>query len=72
MPLNAFKWKHFVGEIILQTVRWYLKYPLSYRNLKEMMEERGLKIDHTTIMRWVHRYSLPFLSNKKELTIGFC
>ena len=35
MPVNAFKWKHFAGEIILQTVRWYLKYALSYRNLKE-------------------------------------
>ena len=57
MPLNTFKWKHFVGEIILQTVGWYLKYPLSYRNLKEMMAERGLKVDHTTIMRWVHQYS---------------
>ena len=57
MPLNAFKWKQFVGEIILQTVRWYLKYPLSYRNLKEMMAERGLKVDHTKIMRWVHQYS---------------
>ena len=57
MPLNAFKWKHFVGEIILQTVRWYLKYPLSYRNLKEIMAERGIKVDHTTIMRWVHQYS---------------
>ena len=57
MPLNTFKWKHFVGEIILQTVRWYLKYPLSYRNLKEMMAERGIKVDHTTIMRWVHQYS---------------
>ena len=57
MPLNAFKWKYFVGETILQTVRWYLKYPLSYRNLKEMMAERGIKVDHTTIMRWVHQYS---------------
>jgi transposase-like protein len=57
MPLNAFKWKYFVGEIILQTVRWYLKYPLSYRNLKEMMAERGIKVDHTTTMRWVHQYS---------------
>ena len=57
MPLNAFKWKHFVGEIILQTVRRYLKYPLSYRNLKEMMAERGIKVDHTTIIRWVHQYS---------------
>ena len=57
MPVNAFKWKHFVGEIILQTIRWYLKYPLNYRNLKEMMAERGIKVDHTTIMRLVHQYS---------------
>ena len=57
MPVNPFKWKHFVGEIILLNVRWYLKYPLSYRNLKEMMAERGVEVDHTTIMRWVHQYS---------------
>ena len=54
---NSFKWKHFVGEIILLNVRWYLKYPLSYRNLKEMMIERGIQVDHSTIMRWVHQYS---------------
>ena len=57
MPVNSFKWKHFVGEIILQTIRWYLKYSLSYRNLEEMMAERGVEVDHTTIMRWVHQYS---------------
>ena len=48
---------HYEGEIILLNVRWYLKYPLSYRNLKEMMIERGIQVDHSTIMRWVHRYS---------------
>ena len=53
----SFKWKHFVGEIILLNVRWYLKYPLSYRNLKEMMIERGIQVDHSTIMRWMHQYS---------------
>ena len=57
MPVNAFKWKHFAGEIILQTVRWYLKYALSYKNLEEIMAERGINVDHTTIMRWVHQYS---------------
>lgn len=57
MLSNSFKWKHFVGEIILLNVRWYLKYPLSYRNLKEMMAERGVIVNHTTIMRWVHQYS---------------
>ena len=46
MPLNG---KYFVGEILFQTVGWYLKYALSYRNLEEIMAERGVKVDHTTI-----------------------
>lgn len=53
---QLFKWKHFQPEIILLTVRWYLRYNLSFRNLVEMMEERGLEMAHTTIMRWVHQY----------------
>ena len=57
MLSNSFKWKHYEGEIILSNVRWYLKYPLSYRNLKEMMIERGIQVDHSTIMRRVHQYS---------------
>ena len=63
MAQNTFKWKHYEGEIILLNVRWYLKYPLSYRNLEEMMAERGINVDHTTIMRWVHQYS-PELDKK--------
>ena len=57
MSQDLFKWKQFEKEIILLCVRWYLKYPLSYRNLVDMMAERGLTITHTTIMRWVHQYS---------------
>ncbi|OUB33086.1 IS6 family transposase [Bacillus thuringiensis serovar yunnanensis] len=53
---NLFKWKHYQPDIILLTVRWYLRYNLSFRNLVEMMEERGLSLAHTTIMRWVHQY----------------
>ena len=56
-PKEPFKWRHFQDTIILLNVRWYLRYPLSYRNLKEMMLERGLKVDHSTIYRWVHDYS---------------
>ena len=52
---NLFKWKHYQSEIIILCVRWYLKYPLSYRNLQEMMEERGLFINHSTIYRWAGR-----------------
>ncbi len=54
---QPFKWKHFQGEIILLCVRWYLKYALSYRNLEEIMIERGLSVDHTTIYRWVMIYA---------------
>ena len=54
---QPFKWKHFQGEIILLCVRWYLRYALSYRNLQEIMIERGLSVDHTTIYRWVMIYA---------------
>ena len=53
---NLFKWKHYQPDIILLTVRWYLRYNLSFRNVVDMMEERGLSMAHTTIMRWVHQY----------------
>ena len=52
-----FKWKHYQPEIIMVCVRWYLKFALSYRNLEEIMLERGIEVDHTTIMRWVNQYS---------------
>jgi len=53
---NPFKWRHFESEIILLCVRWYLRSSLSYRDLEEMMLERGLHVDHTTISRRVQRY----------------
>jgi len=52
-----FKWRHYEGKIIVLCVRWYTRYPLSYRNLEEMMQERGLGVDHTTIYRWVQHYA---------------
>src|SRR5690348_1999731 len=45
------------ADLILLCVRWYLRYSLSYRDLEEMMRERGLHVDHTTISRWVQRYA---------------
>ena len=63
MTENLFKWRHFEKEIILLCVRWYLKYPLSYRDLMEMMAEREVIVTHTTIMRWVHKYS-PILDGR--------
>lgn len=54
---NPFKWRHYRAEIILLCVRWYLCYALSYRDLEEMMTERGVEIVHTTIYRWVQTYA---------------
>jgi transposase, IS6 family len=54
---TPFKWRHFQADIILLCVRWYLRYSLSYRDLEEMMAERGLTVDHTTIYRWVQHYA---------------
>ncbi len=54
---NPFKWRHFQSDIILLCVRWYLRYSLSYRDLEEIMLERGLHIDQSTIYRWVQHYA---------------
>jgi transposase-like protein len=54
---SAFKWRHFEPTIILLCVRWYCRYQLSYRDVEEMMKERGLAVDHSTVFRWVQRYA---------------
>ena len=54
---HDFKWRHFRGEIILWAVRWYCRYGVSCRDLEEMLEERGVSVDHTTIYRWVQAYA---------------
>ncbi len=56
-PPTLFKWRHFQGEIIVLCTRWYLRYGLRYRDLEEMMAERGLQVDHSTIGRWVLAYA---------------
>ena len=53
-----FRRRHFEDQIIVLCVRWYLSYSLSYRDLEEMMAERNLSVDHSTIARWVLRYGL--------------
>src|SRR5512143_1059750 len=52
-----FKGHRFEKDIILLCVRWYLAYPLSYRNLENMMEERGVEVDRSTIYRWVQKFT---------------
>jgi hypothetical protein len=51
--------RQFDREIIVLCVRWYLRYKLSFRDLVEMMAERGLSLAHTTIMRWIQLCSAP-------------
>src|SRR6202050_1133656 len=52
----VFKWRQTSPELILCSVRWYLRYSLSLRDVVELLAERGLEADHTTIWRWVQRY----------------
>ncbi|WP_258086095.1 IS6 family transposase [Xenorhabdus bovienii] len=53
---NVFKRRHYPVDIIAQCVRGYLAYALSLRNLKEIMAERGIAVDHSTLSRWIHRW----------------
>jgi transposase, IS6 family len=55
--VSLFKRRRFPAEIILLCVRWYCKYGISYRDLAEMMSERGVAIVPSTIFRWVQRYA---------------
>jgi transposase-like protein len=66
---TLFKGRHFEAEIIVLCVRWYLRYSLSYRDLEELMAERSLSVDHSTVWRWVQRYA-PELNKRcrRELT----
>jgi len=52
-----FKGRHFQKDTILQSVGWYLTYALSYRDIEELMGERGFSVDHSTVNRWVVFYS---------------
>lgn len=55
--MSDFKWRQFEGETILWAVRWYCRYGISYRDLEQMMGERGVPVDHSTSYRCVQRYA---------------
>ena len=61
-PASAFKGFRFPPEIIVLTVRWYLRYGLSYRDLEELLAERGIDVDHVTVYRWVQCFT-PLLAD---------
>ena len=75
-PHNPFKGRHYPGEVIVLCVRWYLRYPLSYEHVAELMAERGVEVDASCIWRWVQAYApelnkrcRPHLkANKQELS----
>ena len=54
---GLFKWRQFEPEMILLAVGWYLRFSLSYRDVEELLAERGLRADHVTVWRWVQRYA---------------
>ena len=53
---GLFKWRQFEPEVILLAIGWYLRFSLSYRDVEELLAERGLRADHT-VWRWVQRYA---------------
>ena len=55
--MSIFSGRHYPRDVILWAVRWYCRYGISYRDLEEMLTERGAPVDHTTIYRWVQRYA---------------
>ena len=65
-PTNPFKGRHFPGEVIVQCVRWYLRYPLAYEHVSELLAERGVEVDPSCIWRWVQAYA-PELNKRCRL-----
>ena len=56
-PTNPFKGRHFPGEVIVQCVRWYLRYPLAYEHVSELLAERGVEVHASCVWRWVQAYA---------------
>ena len=63
---DDFKGRHLEAFLILQAVSWYLRYPLSYRDIEELFRERGLEVDHATLNRWVLAYA-PLIERRLRI-----
>src|SRR3954462_5414475 len=57
LPDNPFKGRQYPGDVILLAVRWYLRYPLAYEHVAELLAERGLAVDRSCVWRWVQAYA---------------
>ncbi len=68
----SFKGRHFPKDLILMAVRWKLAYPLSYRDIEELLEERGAHVDHSTVQKWVVHYApqLEQAFRKRKKPVG--
>src|SRR3546814_10840039 len=66
--MTDFKWRHFQGDVILWAVRWYCRYPISYRDLEEMLAERGISRpeEHTSELQSLMRISYAVFCLKKK------
>ena len=64
--MNIFRYRKFQNHIIITAVRWYLRYGISYRDLEDMMLERGIRIDHSTLNRWVLAYASKFAKKLRK------
>src|SRR5215211_5001144 len=58
---SAFAGFYFPPDVIVLAVRWYLRFALSYRDVEELLAERGIEVDHVTVYRWVQRFT-PLLA----------
>jgi transposase, IS6 family len=65
---GLFKWRQYEPEVILLAVGWYLRFSLSYRDVEELLAERGLLVDHVTVWRWVQRYA-PEIQRRLRLRL---
>ena len=70
MPARALAVQE-TGEVILWAVRWYCRYGISYRELEEMLSQRGVEVDHTTLYRWTQRYAPSWRSARLGIAAGF-
>jgi transposase-like protein len=68
---RAFHGCRFSAEVILGAVRWYLRFPLSFRDLERRLADRGVAVDHTTMYRWVQRFA-PALERRLRRHLGPC
>jgi transposase, IS6 family len=60
-PSSAFAGYRFPPDVITLAVRWYLRFGLSFRDVEELLAERGVEVDHVTVYRWVHRFAPEFI-----------